>query len=207
MISGGMEVSEEHEENLMPQTEAILPVEKKKSLLRELLEMVIYIIAVAVAAFFLYHYVGQQVEVEGHSMMDTLNDGEHLILEKVSYRFGSPRRFDIVVFRPYEAQKDTYYIKRIIGLPGETVQIIDSALYINGNLLEEDYGREAILIPGLAEEPLQLGEDEYFVLGDNRNNSIDSRDDRVGIVKKDAIMGRAWVRLWPLDKIGILSHR
>lgn len=181
--------------------------EKKKGFLRELLELLIYAACVAGLAFFLYHYVGQQVEVEGHSMMNTLNNGEHLILEKVSYRFGSPKRFDIIVFRPYAQEKETYYIKRIIGLPGESVQITGDDIYINGELLEEDFGREEIWDPGIAGNEILLGDDEYFVLGDNRNSSIDSRDAGVGLVKRDSIVGRAWLRIWPLDKIGVLSHR
>lgn len=191
-------------ENLEPQAAG---EEGKKSVLRELLEMIIYVVCVALLAFLLYRYVGQQVEVEGHSMENTLGNGEHLILEKLSYRFSDPERFDIIVFRPYEDQKDTYYIKRVIGLPGEKIQIVDTNIYVDGELLEEDYGKELIVDPGMAEEPVLLGEDEYFVLGDNRNNSIDSRDESVGIVNRDAIMGRAWVRLWPLNKIGVLSHR
>jgi signal peptidase I len=198
-----IEVQEEKPDSQEEET----PEKKPKNLFREFLEMVIYVIGVALAAFFLYHYVVQQVEVDGHSMMDTLDHGEHLILEKISYRFGDPKRFDIIVFRPYEDEKTTYYIKRIIGLPGETVQIVDSDIYIDGELLEEDYGSQPIEDPGLAEEPVTLGKDEYFVLGDNRNNSMDSRDERVENVKRDAIMGRAWVRMWPLNKIGVLSHK
>ena len=181
--------------------------EQKKSPMREFLEMVAYTAFVVLAAFFLYTYVAQQVEVEGHSMMDTLNDGQHLILEKLSYRFGEPKRFDIIVFRPYADEKDTYYIKRVIGLPGETIQIIGADIYVDGERIEEDYGLEEMGDPGLAKEPLTLGEEEYFVLGDNRNNSMDSRDSRVGNVSRDTIMGRAWVRIWPLNKIGILSHQ
>ncbi len=180
---------------------------KPKNVFREFLEMILYVAGVALAAFFLYHYVAQQVEVDGHSMMNTLDHGEHLILEKLSYRFGDPKRFDIIVFRPYEDEKSTYYIKRIIGLPGETVQIVGYDIYIDGEPLEEDYGWEPLEDPGLAEEAVTLGEDEYFVLGDNRNNSMDSRDQRVGNVRRDAIMGRAWVRVWPFNKIGVLSHR
>lgn len=181
-------------------------VEKKRNPLKEFLEMVVYVLCVAATAYFLYHFVGQQVVVDGQSMKNTLDHGEHLILEKVSYRFGDPERFDIVVFRPYEDQEETYYIKRIIGLPGETVQIIDSDIYIDGELLSEDYGRELIEDPGRADEPITLGAEEYFVLGDNRNNSIDSRAKRIGAVKREVILGRAWVRIWPLNKISILSH-
>ncbi len=95
-------------------------------------------------------------------------------------------------------------MKRIIGLPGETVQIdLSGNIYINGEILEEDYGLEPINFPGLAQDPITLGEDEYFVLGDNRNNSSDSRDPSVGNIKRDDIMGKAWVRIWPLNKFGV----
>lgn len=200
VITGGAAVSKENREERESREK------EKKNPLKELLELVLYVACVAALAFFLYHFVGQQVEVDGHSMMDTLNHGEHLILEKVSYRFGKPKRFDIIVFRPYADQRDTYYIKRIIGLPGETVQIAGPDIYINGELLEEEFGREEIWDPGMAEGGILLGDDEYFVLGDNRNSSIDSRDERVGNVKRDSIIGRAWIRIWPLNKIGVLSH-
>ena len=96
----------------------------------------------------------------------------------------------------------TYYIKRIIGLPGETVQIIGENIYINGELLEEDYGYEPILRAGRAANKITLGEDEYFVMGDNRNNSKDSRREEVGNVKRSQFMGKAIFRLWPFSKIG-----
>ena len=196
-----IEVQEEKPDSQEEET----PEKKPKNLFREFLEMVIYVIGVALAAFFLYHYVVQQVEVDGHSMMDTLDHGEHLILEKISYRFGDPKRFDIIVFRPYEDEKTTYYIKRIIGLPGETVQIVDSDIYIDGELLEEDYGSQPIEDPGLAEEPVTLGEDEYFVLGDNRNNSEDSRYANIGNVKKEYIIGKAWFIVSPFQDFGFLD--
>ncbi|MCD7841766.1 MAG: signal peptidase I, partial [Lachnospiraceae bacterium] len=153
------------------------------------------------------HYVGQRTVVDGSSMNDTLTDGDNLIVEKLSYRFGDPERFDIIVFQPYEDSSE-YYIKRIIGLPGETVRIDeDGNIYINGELLEEDYGKETIENPGRASEEITLGEDEYFVLGDNRNNSTDSRTERVGNVSRDSIVGKAWVRIWPLGSIGLLTHQ
>ena len=104
-------------------------------------------------------------------------------------------------------EENTYYVKRIIGLPGETVQIADGLIYIDGEVLQESYGREVIQDPGLAAEPITLGEDEYFVLGDNRNQSSDSRDPSVGLIHRDEIVGRAWLRIWPLDSFGILKHQ
>ena len=103
-------------------------------------------------------------------------------------------------------EENTYYIKRIIGLPGETVQIVDGYVYINGQKLDEHYGNEVMAEAGLAEEPVELGDDEYFVLGDNRNNSQDSRAANVGVIHRRDILGRAWVRIWPLDQFGLIRH-
>lgn len=140
-------------------------------------------------------------------METALHNGDNLIVDKISYRFRDPERYEIIVF-PYKYQEDTYYIKRIIGLPGETVQVINGEVYINGELLGEEYGIEKIEDSkrGLAEEPITLGEDEYFVLGDNRNRSSDSRDPSVGILTREDLIGRAWVRIWPLDDIGVIPH-
>lgn len=100
-----------------------------------------------------------------------------------------------------------YLIKRIIGLPGETVQIVDGVIYIDGEVLEEDYGREVMNHSKRAAEPILLGEDEYFVLGDNRNYSSDSRDADVGNVHFSQIVGKTAIRIWPLKDIGILRHQ
>ena len=172
---------------------------------RELLGWVVYILIVVLATYFIVTYVGQRTKVSGDSMLNTLHDGDNLIVDKISYRFRKPERFEIIVF-PYRYAEDTYYIKRIIGLPGETVQIIDGYVYINGEKLEENYGREVMNDGGIAKEPIQLAKDEYFVLGDNRNHSSDSRESSVGVLKKDELIGRAWVRIWPLDSIGVISH-
>ncbi|MCD7737087.1 MAG: signal peptidase I [Lachnospiraceae bacterium] len=181
--------------------------EKKVDPKKEILSWIFYIAFVIVATWLILHFVGQRTVVDGSSMNNTLIDGDNLIVEKLSYRFGDPERFDIIVFQPYEDSSE-YYIKRIIGLPGETVRIDDEGnIYINGELLEEDYGKETIENPGRAEEEITLGEDEYFVLGDNRNNSTDSRTERVGNVSRDSIVGKAWVRIWPLGSIGFLTHQ
>ena len=178
------------------------PVDMKK----EIISWVFYILFVVALTWFIITFVGQRTVVDGRSMNATLNDKDNLIVEKLSYRFGDPQRFDVIVFPPQGSPSD-HYIKRIIGLPGETVQIdYDGNIYINGEILEEDYGLETIQDPGRAAEPITLGDDEYFVLGDNRNNSTDSRSERVGNVKRSTITGKAWVRIWPLSDIGFVDN-
>jgi signal peptidase I len=186
------------------QTAEVSQEEKNKNMVKEVISWVVYIAVVLVLTYLIIHFVGQRTVVDGRSMNATLNDGDNLIVEKLSYRFGDPERFDIIVF-PYD--DSSYYIKRIIGLPGETVQIDeDGTIYINGEVLEEDYGLETISDPGRAIEPITLGDDEYFVLGDNRNNSKDSRNPLVGNIKRDKIVGRAWLRIWPLTDFGLLDN-
>ena len=177
--------------------------------LKEFLNTAIYLLCVLGAVWIVITFVGQRTEVEGASMENTLHNGDNLIVYKLSYRFRDPERFDIIVF-PFQYQANTYYIKRIIGLPGETVQIMeDGSIYINGEKMEESYGREVIQPEtiGRAAEPIVLGEDEYFVMGDNRNNSSDSRTDIVGNIKREDIIGKAWLRIWPLSDFGVLKHQ
>ena len=181
--------------------------EQKPSLLNEILQLLAYILAIFVITFLILHFVGQRTEVSGSSMEDTLSDGDNLIVEKISYRFTDPKRFDIIIF-PYKySSEPTYYIKRIIGLPGETIQIdVDGNIFIDGEILKEDYGLATILNPGRAAEPITLGDDEYFVMGDNRNGSEDSRFQDVANIKREDIVGRAWVRIYPFDEICVLDH-
>ena len=178
-------------------------------IMRELLNTAIYLLCVLGAVWLVITFVGQRTEVEGASMENTLHNGDNLIVDKLSYRFHDPERFDIIVF-PFQFQDNTYYIKRIIGLPGETVQIMDDgSIYINGEKLEENYGMEVIKPEtiGRAAEPIELGDDEYFVMGDNRNNSSDSRTDMVGNIKRENIIGKAWLRIWPVSDFGVLQHK
>ncbi len=180
---------------------------KMKRALKEVFSTILYILVVLLGTWLIITFVGQRTSVSGSSMEPTLHHGDQLIMDKLTYHFSEPERFDIIVF-PFQYEENTYYVKRIIGLPGETVQIdLEGNIYINGEILEEDYGLEPILFPGLAAEPITLGEDEYFVLGDNRNNSSDSRDASVGNIHRDDIVGKAWVRIWPLNKIGVLKHQ
>ena len=181
--------------------------EKKSGALREILSMIGWILFIFCLVFLVTTYVGQRTRVEGHSMEPALSDGDNLIVDKISYRFHDPERFDMIIF-PYQWEPNTYYIKRIIGLPGETIQIDDEGnIYIDGEVLQEHYGLERIKNPGSAREPITLGEDEYFVLGDNRNNSEDSRFTQVGVIHRDDIVGRAWLRIYPFDRIGFIRHQ
>ena len=180
--------------------------EKKKTVGQEILSLLCYLGIVLILTFLIVNFVGVRTEVLGTSMQPTLMDRDQLIVEKVSYYFNDPQRYDIIVF-PYPEEPSKHYIKRIIGLPGETVQIIDGYVYINGELLDEHYGNAVMDYAGVAEEPVVLGDDEYFVLGDNRNNSEDSRYAAVGNIKRSEISGRAWVRIWPLSSFGVLKHQ
>ena len=178
-----------------------------KKVLREILSTSLYLLVVLCITYLVIHFVGQRTQVSGSSMEPKLSNNDNLIVDKITYRFKDPERYDIIVF-PFEYEDNTYYIKRIIGLPGETVYIDkEGNIYIDGEVLEEAYGREIIREPGRAYEPIKLGDDEYFVMGDNRNNSTDSRDPSVGNIKKDRIIGRAWLRIWPFNKFGFIKHR
>ncbi len=181
-------------------------MKKKNKKIRELFGGVAYIVVLVCVVHLTVTYVGQRTVVAGDSMLNTLHDKDNLIIDKVSYRFRDPERYEIIVF-PYRHAEETFYIKRIIGLPGETVQIKEGYVYINDKKLEETFGREVIRADryGQAAEPITLGEDEYFVLGDNRNESADSRETSVGILKREDLIGRAWVRIWPLDSFGVLT--
>ena len=179
---------------------------KERSIFRELGGWLLYILIIIGLTYLIITFVGQRTRVSGSSMETTLSNGDNLIVDKLTYHFKEPKRYDIIVF-PYKYEENTYYIKRIIGLPGETVQVIDGSTYINGEQLAGDiYGAEVMESAGIAAEPITLGEDEYFVLGDNRNHSSDSRDPSVGILKRKDLMGRAWIRIYPFDKMGVIKH-
>lgn len=199
---------------------------EKKPLSKRILsggmELMLYVVIALVCIFVIPKYVVQRTEVSGPSMESTLHDKDSILVEKLSYRFGEPKRFDVVIFYHFfddefaeagekivhdKKDEDSYdfYVKRIIGLPGETVQIVGETIYINGEPLEENYGKDPITYEGVAEEPIKLGKDEYFVLGDNREVSQDSRYEEVGNVKKELIVGKAWLRVYPFNKIGFLA--
>lgn len=199
------EIDDEDSEDLETSAEKESKESKKRRILKEILSNSLFLLAVFVTTLLLVKYVGQRTVVIGSSMEDTLSDQDNLIVDKISYRLTEPKRFDIIVF-PFSQADETYYIKRVIGLPGETVRIdFDGNIYINDEILDEDYGTEVIIDPGTAAEEITLGQDQYFVLGDNRNHSSDSRSAQVGLIEKSKIIGRAWIRIYPFDKFGSID--
>ena len=137
--------------------------------------------------------------VSGNSMSPLLNADDVVLVNQLSYDLGKPDRFDVVVFRREDGKAN---IKRIIGLPGETVQIRGGQVYINGEVLPDERELGTVSLAGLAENPITLGEDEYFLLGDNQNSSEDSRFSNVGNVKEDQILGKVWFRIFPAINMG-----
>ena len=170
-------------------------VPKKKKVISTIIELLLYAAIIVMCVCVVPKYVLQRTIVDGTSMMN-------LLVEKVTYRFSEPKRFDVIVFYPHGRESNDYYIKRVIGLPGETIQIKGNTIYINGKVIKENYGKDPMTESGIAEEPLKLAKDEFFVLGDNREISDDSRYPDVGPVKKKNIAGRAILRISPLSEFG-----
>ncbi len=172
---------------------------KKDSIARSVLDIGLFILAVLVITFIMSRYIVSRVTVHNHSMEHTLLENDSLLIDKISYRFHEPQRFDIIVFKQKGTGEDL--IKRVIGLPFETVQIIDGKIYIDGEVLSDVKGLDAPDYAGIAADPVQLSVGEYFVIGDNREESIDSRYEEVGIVTSTKITGRLFARILPLKRI------
>lgn len=171
------------------------PSPKHKSWFRELLESVLPALVIVIVVNL---FIAQATRVEGQSMEPNLHNNERLIIEKISYRLREPVRGDIVVIRPQQ-HGIVPLIKRVVGLPGETVEIKLDQVFINGEALAEDYLVQPT-IGGMAAQIVP--EAHVLVLGDNRNASNDSRS--FGMIPYDDIIGRAWFRYWPLDEVGII---
>lgn len=167
---------------------------------------VIDIIVVVVLAVFLMTYFGQRTTVVGNSMSDGLVNGDTVLINTLTYGIASPKRYDVVVFTKTEKNGDKVeYIKRIVGLPGETVQVINGRIYIDDKELEFNEKKDNIVNPGLAFDKIKLEYDEYFVIGDNWNNSEDSRSNTVSNVKLSEIKGKIWLISWPFVRINIVK--
>lgn len=182
---------------------------KKKLLTRKFAmecvrSMLTLLVIMSISWYVVPTFAAQRTMVQGRSMENNFHNGENVLLDKILYKFDGIDRFDVIVFYPekritndsplgvieskIKKIEDEKYIKRVIGLPGETIQIVGADIFINGKILKENYGKMSITDEGIASEPITLGEDEYFVLGDNREISKDSRE--IGPVKKSSICGR-----------------
>lgn len=179
----------------------------KKPLLKrigkELLIWTTEIIIVIGLAYFVANFVLEKSTMIGDSMENTLQEGDKILVNKFAYKFSDPHRFDVIVFKQNGKEHSYYNIKRIVGLPGETVQIKDGLVYIDGKALTEKVITDPIVNGGLADDEITLDENEYFVLGDNRNNSEDSRFANIGNIIKDDIVGKAFIRL---NKFAIVNE-
>ena len=177
-----------------------------KDFIKEILVTVFYSVAAMLFAFVLVVAFGMKVSVIGMSMQPTLGNGQEILIDRFSYKLSSPNRNDVVCFYPKGNENAHIYVKRVIGLPGETVQIKDGYVYIDGIRLLESEIFDEIVDPGLYEVEFTMGSDEYFVLGDNRNNSEDSRIGNIGAVAKDTIIGKAWFKMSNKDyKLGFIK--
>ncbi len=174
------------------------------------IEVVRYIFGIAAAigmALFLVNTWGHKTSVIGSSMENALYNGQTIYISKFSYLLGNPRYGDIVVFLPNGNEHTHYYVKRVVAVPGDTVQISAGRLYINDTPEENADKYDLMEDSGIAENPLTLGEDEYFVLGDNRNNGEDSRSGNIGPLNISLIEGRAWFKLTKDDsKFGYIKR-
>ena len=163
------------------------------------------IAAVIFLAYFIVYYALERTNMVGISMETTLTDKDQIIINKFSYRFSEPKRFDVIVYKKSGKEHSYYDIKRIIALPGEKLQIKDGLIYINGEVIDEIVNVEPMGNYGLAAEEILLEENEYFALGDNRNNSEDSRFASVGMIRREEIIGKAFIRTSPFNFVNKLN--
>lgn len=177
--------------------------EPEESAIQNIVNWIVDIIVVIAFACYLVFSIGSRVKVNGSSMSPILNSGDVVLMNRAAYDLGKPERYDIAVF---EKENSSYNIKRIIGLPGETVQIKNNLVYIDGIPLDSEGPLGLATIAGIAEYPIELGEDEYFLLGDNRESSEDSRFSGIGNIKRDQLSGRVWLKFQPFEELGLIQY-
>lgn len=145
-------------------------------------------------AYVLTYSIGIKTSVIGSSMEPELSNGQEVLINRIVYNFLKPNRGDVIVFRPNGNENAHFYVKRVVGVPGDTIQISEGILYLNGKP-QEDMFSDKIEDSGVAKEEITLGDEEFFVMGDNCNNSEDSRSANVGNVNKSTIIGKAWFHM------------
>lgn len=169
--------------------------EKKKKwnahVLREIFGMIFGTFAAVFLAVVLTFSIGMRTNTVGVSMEPTLYNGDEILINRFLYKLSKPKKNDVIVFLPGGNPNAHYYVKRVVAVPGETVQIVDGILYVDG-VPADDELYDKMEEAGIAENEVLLGEDEYFVLGDNRNVSEDSRSGNIGPIRRNTIYGKAW---------------
>ena len=175
---------------------------KKRNIPQQIFLWVFQIVIVVLFAFVLVYFFGQTRTCIGQSMSVTIEGGDTVLLDGLSYKIGNPKRNDVIAFQLGGNREGASSVKRILGLPGETIQLTDGMIYINGEVYLEKKDYPVMTDAGLAEEPVTLGTNQYFVLGDNRNNSEDSRYADIGMIKKRYIAGKIWFTCAPFEKLG-----
>ena len=174
-------------------------------LLKEIFSWIMEIAIVLMMAFVLVYFIGMRTSVVGQSMSETLENGDQILVNRFMYKVIGPKANDVIVFLPNGNEKSHYYVKRVIGVPGDTVQIKNGRIYVNGTEFTEKVDVASIEDAGLAADAVTLGDDEYFVLGDNRNNSEDSRYANIGNIKREYIIGKAWFVISTGDRFGFIK--
>ncbi len=174
---------------------------REKNSIQIIVQRLTDVIVVIALAWFLVHSFLTTVSVSGHSMEPTLSSDDLVLVNTLKYNFFEPSRMDVVVFKKKDSTEN---IKRVVGLPGETIVIQNGCIYIDGNLLESS-SISNISLAGIAAKPIQLMDDEYFLIGDNADSSEDSRFINVGSVHRSQIMGKIWFRLKPFGKLGLIK--
>lgn len=174
-------------------------------LVREVLSWIVELVVVIGLAYVLVSFFGIRTNVVGQAMEQTLENDDDILVNKFAYIISKPKQGDVIVFLPNGNKKSHYYVRRVVAVPGDTVQIKDGALYVNDELYKESTDVASMEDAGIASDAVKLEKDEYFVLGDNRNNSEDSRYANIGNVKRDYIIGKAWFRFSGLGSFGTIK--
>ncbi len=176
---------------------------RKKSPVRIIFGWILFTAAVLAVLVILIPLVGAAVDVSGTAMSPALNPGDRVAVNRLAYLLTNPKRGDVIQFRSAQ-DAGTVFLRRVIGLPGETVQIREGNVYINQSPLSEAYASGVLQYAGTAATPLTLSEDEYFVMSDNRSNNFDSRDPTVGTVKRNTVSGKVWLKVLPFREFRLI---